>query len=152
MAKVVRDAFSQAEYEKNLARGAECWIPVCNLEPYDGPFKEIDLTLDWYCPRCRQEACKLILSKDKASLYCPTRWEECEYSYSNAAIRDAREIFLSSGYEWPLSLKELLAFSIGRKRQFIKATKRHIKDLRLGIKDSESEIITLQARFEAIDG
>ncbi|OCH08118.1 hypothetical protein [Aliivibrio fischeri] len=106
------------------------------FELYDGPVYEIDLTKEWYCPHC---LIKLSLSNNV--LFCPTHYEECEYSHENKKEREKSQTVWGKGYKYPLSrneVKEIEYKNLIDEKKFIKL---QMKRFRKRIKEIDEELI-----------
>ncbi|AUR81062.1 hypothetical protein FDJ25_gp062 [Vibrio phage Aphrodite1] len=106
--------YSDQELDFNLEQLKE-WeqhFPNLSLKAYLGPFKHLDLTQTWFCPRCRNLDKPLLLSSDKETLYCDSHPHECEYNYSNFEKRKVKKSFLGEGYSLPLSVNDVANISL----------------------------------------
>lgn len=103
-----------SEREKNIQRG-KSWATF-GLKPYMGDFSEIDLSDEWYCPRCHQ---RLKLGAGGLYLYCPNDYNICEYEYHNAEGREHYGVFWSEDFHYPLSRSELIRAQIHEKKKTI---------------------------------
>lgn len=103
------------EYTKNLERG-EDWMRNFGLKPFKGPFLDIDIDRELYCPACRTRLKKGI-SHQIEFLYCPNPSpiaggldvEYCEYEYKPSNLRDITKTFLSENFRYPLTVDEVQA-------------------------------------------
>ncbi len=132
------------ELEKMEARYNGRWQGL-GFKLYSGEFKIIDMRAEWYCPRCVTE--RLLLSDDGHSLYCPTHYSVCEYSYEDAIARERDQVVWSERYEHPLNPRESIERQIRIKRNAISAAHSRIIQLDEGIKQTEAEIKELEAKL-----
>lgn len=98
--------YDEKERLLNLERG-ESWMREFDLKPYMGTFKELDLTDEWYCPRCKSKKRKLKLSNDHQLLYCTSHYTKCEYEFKNKQARDEDKTFWSDGFKYPLTFSDI---------------------------------------------
>lgn len=138
------------EYQKNLERGKKGkWLEY-GLKPFSGPFHDIDMHQEWYCPSCQSLNAKLILSKDQLELYCNHNIYECEYSYCNKEGRDQRQYFVSSGFRYPMTIRELNKAKLKSKQQALAALSKNINNLQQDIEQLKTDISELESKTKDV--
>lgn len=139
------NANPEQELQYNIEQ-CETWnalYPTVNFKPYTGPFKHLDLTQDWFCPRCQDLSKPLVLSTNKLTLFCPSNAYKCEYSYSNFEERKKRKSFLSEGYSLPMSLNDATQFTIDKLLKEKESNLQKQKDLDTRNEEIHNHIIKL---------
>ncbi|QGZ14364.1 hypothetical protein [Photobacterium phage PDCC-1] len=124
----------------------EVWnalYPTVNFKPYTGPFKHLDLTETWFCPRCRDISKPLVLGSSKLTLFCPSNAYKCEYSYSNFEERKKRKSFLSEGYSLPMSLNDVTKHTITQLQKEKESNLKKKQDLETRNDEIHNHIIKL---------
>lgn len=113
------------------------------FKPYAGKVIDLDLSKDWYCPHC-EDVPKLVTTSDGNSMYCPTRFEECDYTFNNETIRVATNEVWGINFKYPLTYKERLVKLIALSNSKIDNAKKMRTNLFRSIKKETNLLASLE--------
>ena len=98
--------------------------------PYKGIEHDIDMNEEWYCPYCRV---KLTRNDQRVTLYCPTHYEDCEYTHHNKSARERYQVVWHEGYQYPLTYRQVVESKqqdlIKRRKELNRALRENKKDM-----------------------
>lgn len=133
--------------KERMAEQAKIW----GCEMYEGEIRDLDTSLDWYCPWCSHHP-KLNRSPDGNTLSCPTYYEICEYDFQNEPERAKRKVVWAKYFRYPLSYLDVLQRRLEAKKETIKRTTEQRRALLKERKECEAEIPLIEAEIAQLKG
>ncbi|ELA6946607.1 hypothetical protein RBG11_004210 [Vibrio parahaemolyticus] len=120
------------------------------LGDYEGVYREIDMSQEWYCPSCLVPL-ELVWNHGEPRLDCPTSYHVCEYGYANLIGRQLGRMSWTTAYRYPLSKVDYLKAKIRKRDALIQSQFTVIQTARKKIEQARDEIKIAKVLLEQLE-